>query len=228
MRPGLACWLAIVAVLLAGCGGGKKSLPDNGVSSMTAQQILVQMEKAVGNATSVHVTGGGGTESSAISLDLQLVAGKGGAGHVESGGFSFDLVKTGGKLYVKADKAFLTKYAGKAAPLLEGKWFVVTAKTADFTTFTSFTDLVQLTNGIVSSAGTVTKGSTSKIDGQPAIGITSSKGGTLYVATTGPAYPLELQPATGSGGIKFTDWDEPVTLTAPPNPVDYAKVTGRH
>lgn len=28
------------------------------------------------------------------------------------------------------------------------------------------------------------------------------------------------------GGVKFTDWDQPLTLEAPVNPLDYAKLTG--
>ena len=194
---------------------------------MTPQQILVQMKKAVADATSVHIIGGGGSGKAAISLDLKIAKDKGGAGKIEVGGLSFDIVKIGDKLYFKGGQAFLKQYAGAAATQLQGRWFVVSASTSGFTSFSAFTNLVQLTNGILSSAGAVTKGSTSTIDGQPAIGITSSKGGTLYIATTGPAYPLELKSGTTSGGIKFTEWDQPVTLTAPANPVDFDKLTGK-
>jgi hypothetical protein len=226
MRSALACWLAIVAVLLAGCGG-KKGPSDNGVSSMTPQQILVQMKKAVAGATSVRIVGGGTTGGSKLALDLQLEKGKGGVGHIAVGGVSFDVIKIGPKLYFKGEKAFLRQYAGAAAPLFAGRWFAVSTSVPQFTSFGSLTDIKTLVENIVSSAGTLTKGGATTIDGQPAIAIVdSAKGGTLYVATTGPVYPLELDPGKGKGGVKFTDWDQPVTLTAPSNPLDYAKLTG--
>jgi hypothetical protein len=226
MRSTFACWLAIVAVLLVGCGG-KKGPSDNGVSSMTPQQILVQMKTAVADATSVHIVGGGTNGGSTIALDLQLEKGKGGFGHIAVGGVSFDIIKIGPKLYFKGKKAFLQQYAGAAAPLFAGRWFAVTTSVPQFSNFTSLTDIKTLVDNIISSAGTLTKGNETTIDGQPAIAVVdSAKGGTLYVATTGPAYPLQLNPGKGKGGIKFTDWDQPVTLKAPANPLDYAKLTG--
>ncbi|HEX4520891.1 MAG TPA: hypothetical protein VH063_15025 [Gaiellaceae bacterium] len=228
MRSALACWLAIVAVLLAGCGG-KNGPSDNGIRTMTPQQILVQMKQAVAGASSVHIVGGGTSDGSTLTLDLQLVAGTGGAGHISVGGLSFDVVKIGPKLYFKGEQAFLKRYAGTAASLFAGRWFEVSTAVPQFASFASLTNIVKLTNNIVASAGTLTKGSTTTIDGQPALAIVDSGngGGTLYVATTGPAYPLELDPARGKGGIKFTDWDQPVTLKAPANPLDFAKLTGR-
>ena len=139
----------------------------------------------------------------------------------------FDIIKIGPKLYFKGEKAFLQQYAGAAAPLFAGRWFAVSTSVPQFASFGSLTDIKTLVDNIVSSAGTLTKGGATTIDGQPAIAIVdSAKGGTLYVATTGPVYPLELNPGKGKGGVRFTDWDQPVTLTAPSNPLDYAKLTG--
>ena len=104
---------------------------------------------------------------------------------------------------------------------------MVSTSVPQFSSFSSLTDIKALVDNITSATGTLTKGSTATIDGQPAIGITdSSTGGVLYVATTGPAYPLQLKLGKGKGQVDFTDWDQPVTLTAPAHPVDYAKLTG--
>lgn len=228
MRRAWACWLAIGLVALAGCGGssGPKS---NGVAEMTPTQIIQEMKKAVANATSVHISGTGSTSGTAISLDLQLARGKGGAGHVEVGGYGFDLVRIDGKLYFKADKKALEHYAGGVvANLLAGRWFVVPAGSGGFGSFTPFTNLQALMNQILTASGRVEKGDETKVGGQPAIALTDTKkGGTLYVATTGPAYPLELKPGSNkTGSISFTEWDQPVTLTAPENALDYKKLTG--
>ena len=102
------------------------------------------------------------------------------------------------------------------------------AGSSGFGSFTPFTDLQKLMNQILTASGRVEKGDETKVDDQPAIALTDAKnGGTLYVATTGPAYPLELKPGKdNSGSISFTEWDQPVTLTAPKDSIDYAKLTG--
>jgi hypothetical protein len=227
MRVASACWLAVVAVLLVGCGG-KKSPSSNGVASMTPTQILAQMQKAVAGAESVHIVGAGTTGGSTITLDLELAAGRGGAGHISIGGLGFDIVRVGQKLYFKGDKNFLTHYAGAvAAQLLAGKWFYVPVSTGGFGSFAPLTNMVAITRQILANHGTIAKGGETTIDGQPAITLVDkSQGGTLYVATTGPAYPLALKPGKGKGAIKFTEWDQPVTLTAPAKPIDYSKLTG--
>ena len=49
----------------------------------------------------------------------------------------------------------------------------------------------------------------------------TTKNETLYVATTGKPFPVELtKNGTDGGTIAFAEWDKPVTLTAPANAVD--------
>jgi hypothetical protein len=231
MRFASACWLAAAALLLGLLGGGcgSKSGPaDNGISKETPAQIIAGVQAAVATATSVHVVGAGTSSGTSLALDLQLVAGKGGAGRISFNGLTIRIVRIGPKLYVKGGEAFLRQYAGAAAPLLADRWFVVSARRTGFASLGQLTSIVSLTGHILASHGTLATGETTTIAGQPALALTdTSGGGTLYVATTGPAYPLELRPQTGKTGvISFRDWDEPVTLTAPANPVDYAKLTG--
>lgn len=231
MRFVPARWLAAAALLpgllLAGCGGSSGPR-DNGISKETPAQIIAEVQAAVATATSVHVVGAGSSSGTSLALDLQLVAGKGGAGRISYNGLTIQIVRIGQKLYFKGGEAFLRQYAGAAAPLLANRWFVVSASRPGFASFGQLTDIVTLTGHILASHGTLAKGETTTIGGQPALAITDTTGGgTLYVATTGPAYPLQLRPETGKTGlISFSDWDKPVTLTAPPSPVDYAKLTG--
>jgi hypothetical protein len=227
VRRAWACWLTIFAVVLAGCGGG--GTKSNGVADMTPTQIISEMQKAVSNAKSVHISGTGSSGGTQISLDLQLAAGKGGAGYIEIDGYRLDLVRVADKLYVKADQAALKHFAGSlVAGLLGDKWFVIPSTASGFGSFSQFTDLNKLMKQVLTASGRVEKGSETKIDGQPAIGlIDTKKGGTLYVATTGPAYPLEIAPGgNDKGKISFTDWDQPVTLKAPSGALDYQKLTG--
>jgi len=213
---------------VAGCGGGGGA-KSNGVPDMAPNEILPQIQKDVAGAKSVHIVGTGKAGGTPIALDLQLATGKGGSGHVEVGGFGFDIVRIGDKLYFKADAKALEHYAGGvAAQLLADRWFEVPANSGGFGSFAPFTNLQELTKQILTATGSVEKGDETTIDGQKAIAITdTSKGGTLYVATTGPAYPLKLEAGKkNTGSISFTDWDQPVTLTAPKGAIDYGKLTG--
>ncbi len=218
--------LVVVAVLVAGCGS--KHTPSNGEAAKTPAQIAVDVLAATKDATAVHVSGSGTTGGSPLSLDLHLVAGTGGEGHITLSGLSFDIIRIGSKAYFKGGPAFLKHYGGTvAAQLFKGKWFVAPADSGDFASFTPLTDLAQLTQAIVSSHGKLAKGAETTINGQPAIAIDdTTQGGTLYVATTGKAYPLELKAGSGNTGtIDFTDWDQPETLTAPKGAIDYSKLT---
>jgi len=223
----LACWLAAFGLLLAACGGGGGA-KDNGVASQTPQEIVTSVKAAVKNATSVHFVGGGSSNGQTLALNLKLEKGKGGTGTVSFSGVTIQIVKDGDKLYFKGGSAFLKQYAGQAASLLAGKWLYVPSTMNGFSSFTPLTNMTQLIDKILASHGTLAKGQTTTIDGQPAIAIVDkTNGGTLYVATTGPAYPLELKPKTGNKGlVRFTDWDQPVTITPPPHPVDLSKLTG--
>jgi hypothetical protein len=228
MRSALACWLAAIGLLVAGCGGssGAKS---NGVTDQTPNQILTRMKTDVASAKSVHVTGQIAEGGGGLSLDLQLERGKGGSGTITFGEVTIQIVRDGDKLYFKGNQAFLKKYSGAAAQLLAGKWFVVPSSTKGFSSFAPLTNITGLIGQILGAApSTLKKGDATTIDGQPALAIVdTTRGGTLYVATTGPVYPLELKPKTGSQHISFSDWDEPVTITPPSNPVDLTKLIGK-
>ncbi len=65
------------------------------------------------------------------------------------------------------------------------------------------------------------KTGTTTVAGQAAVGVRdTAQSGTLYVATTGPAYPIQIAKlGAGGGAITFSEWNRPVTLTAPTNAV---------
>ncbi len=67
------------------------------------------------------------------------------------------------------------------------------------------------------------------MNGQKVIGLTDGRGGgTLYVATTGQPYPIQLvSPGNGAEGkITFDQWGTTVTIAAPKSAIDISKLTG--
>lgn len=223
--PALAL-IVLLVILLAGCGGSSSS-SGNGVESKSATEIVAASKAAADAASSVHVSGSIVSGSSPITLDMDLVAGKGGKGKLSENGISFELIQVDGTAYIKGSPAFYRQLGGKAAvQLFEGKWLKAPTASGDFAALASLTELRKLIDTTLASHGTLKKGASTTIDGQGAISVTdAAQGGTLYVATTGKPFPLQLaKGGTGGGKVSFERWDEPVTLTAPANAVDITQL----
>ena len=158
---------------------------------------------------------------------MELLAGKGGQGKIGQEGFTIDLVETGGSVYINGSAAFYRHVGGTAAAqLLQGRWLKAPANSGELASLASLTNLSTLIDTALASHGTLTKGSTTTIAGQPAIAVNdTSKGGTLYVATTGKAYPLEIaKNGKESGKVVLDRWDNPVTLSAPKGAIEISKL----
>lgn len=228
MRSRALGTVAVAAALLAGCGGS--SAKSNGEAAKSAEQILTDTRVAAQSASSVHYSGTIDTNGTRIELDLQLVAGKGGKGIIRLGGQRIDIIRIGAKAYFKGSPAFYRQFGGAAAAqLLKGKWLAASATSGDLASFTPLTDIKSLF-GLVKPHGTLSKSSETTLAGQKVIAIRSSKTdtGTLYVATTGKPYPVELTKPSGPsyGTLRFDHWNEQVTLTAPKGAIDLSKLKG--
>ena len=153
--------------------------------------------------------------------------GKGGRGQISEGGLSFNLILLDGTAYISGSPAFYSHFGGPAAAqLLEGKWLKAPASSGTFSSLGSLTDLDQLLSTALSDHGALAKGPTTTIDGQQVLSVTdASHGGTLYVATTGKPYPIEISKSGKTGGkISFGSWNAPVTLAAPKDAIDLSQL----
>jgi hypothetical protein len=225
--------LALAALLiaaLAGCGGSSSSSSSasgNGIADKSPTDILAATKVASDAATTVHVSGSIVSDGSPITLDMNLLAGKGGRGQLSESGLSFELIQVGKTVYIKGSPAFYKHIGGTAAAqLLDGKWLKAPASDSDFASLSQLTDLRQLVDQTLASHGSLTKAGTSTIAGQKVVGVTDkTKGGTLYIAATGQPYPVEITKAgSGGGKITFDRWNKTVTLAAPANAIDVAQL----
>jgi hypothetical protein len=237
---------AAALVLLAGCGSndsagagpagsaGPTTPAGNGVESKTPKEIIAAAKDALSHADSVHVAGTATGDGQSVTIDVKIKGSAGGAGSITLEGKKVDILRVGRTVYMKADQAFWTSITGnaQAAKLLNGKYLKSTTSDQKLKQIAAFTDVSGLADGVLKAEGTVTKGDKKTVNGTEAIGLVDSAGGgTLYVATTGKPYPLEIAPAPGSsdsGKIDFTDYGKDVDLTAPPaaSVIDVAKLGG--
>lgn len=228
MRIGAATGLVVVVAVLAGCGGGGSS--SNGVAAKTPAEILAAAKTAATHASAVHIAGSILEGTTPLTLDLHLVAARGGTGHMSENGVGFDIIRVGNKAYIRGSEAFYKKFAGAAtAQLLNGKWLVGSAATGRFAALTPLTDLQAFFTGALGPHDKLTKGVETTVNGQKVVALKDgANGGTLYVATTGTPYPVELvSPGNGKEGkVTFDAWNKTVTITAPKGAVDISKLKG--
>jgi hypothetical protein len=217
--------LAALAPALAGCGGSSSS--GNGVASKSPAEIIAATKVAADAATSVHVSGSIISGGAPITLDMHLLAGQGGRGALSENGLAFDLVQTGGTVYIKGSAAFYRRIGGTAAvQLLQGKWLKAPASSSNFKSLSQLTELHLLVDQTLANHGSLTKGGTTTVNGQKVVGVTdNTKGGTLYIASTGQPYPIEItKSGSGGGKISFDSWNKPITVQAPANAIDVAQL----
>jgi hypothetical protein len=201
------------ALAIAACGGGASG---NGIATDSPQAIATAAGKALDVVRSVHVTGTVASGGEKISLDLWLVSGKGARGTMILNGLSAQIVSLGSKLYINGSPAFWKHYGGSAASLFEGKWLETKASSSSASAFANLTNLHSVVGKLLTGATAgkqLTKGKTTTIDGHGAIALMQG-GGTLYVATSGPPYPLELV-KRGGGRLLLSGYNESVSLKAP-------------
>ena len=218
-----AVFAMVLATAIAACGGGST---DNGVASKSPDAIVSAATSAVAGVSSVHVSGSITSGGVPITLDLNLVSGKGGQGSMAENGLSFQIVTLGQEVYINASPAFWRHYAGNAAAqLLEGKWLKGPA-TGQFASLASLTNLQEFFNKLLSNHETLEKGATSTVNGQKVVAVNdTTNGGTLYVATAGKPYPVEIvKSGSPAAQIDFDRFNQSVSLTAPPNAIDVSQL----
>jgi hypothetical protein len=205
-----------LAVTLAGCAGSPSS--GNGVASKMPARIVAIARSAGAGAATVHVAGSIVSDGKPISIDMELVADKGGAGRITLGGLSVELIGINRTLYINASTAFYSRFVGPtAARLLHGKWLKGSTERGALASFAPFANLDKLIDSTLASHGALSRAGTTTVEGQKAIGVSDLvNGGTLYVATTGTPYPIEIvKDGVGVGKLVFDRWNKPVTLEAP-------------
>jgi hypothetical protein len=220
--------LLLAAGMLTGCGSSSQG---NGVAAKTPTEIVTGAKVLADAASSVHVAGSILSGGSPITFALDLRAGRGGRGQLSEDGLGFELIQIRGTVYIKGSPAFYRHIAGPAAAqLLQGRWLKAPASSGSLASLTSLTDLHQLVDATLAGHGALVKGANTTVAGQKVLGVTdTAKGGALYVATTGPPYPIEItQGGAGGGRIVFDHWNAPVSVTAPANAIDITQLRSGH
>jgi hypothetical protein len=208
-RPVLASALCAVALLAAACSSG-----NSGISGKSPTQILSAVKQTLKSATSVKITGRIQQNGMVGTFAITTFSNGDFDGTVTQGTGPIKLIRIGDIDYLNAPKSFYVADGAPAtaAEALNGKWVYGTDTQlglgSDF-------NLKSLSSQISNPQGRVTKGATGTVNGQSAQALHSSSG-TLWVALTGPTYPLqETKSGTTGGVVYFTGWNQGTPPTAP-------------
>jgi len=208
-----------LAAVLGGCGGSS----GNGVASKSPSDILAATKAAADSASSVHIAGTLSSGGSPITLNMYLKSGTGGHGQLAENGLSFELIVVDGSIYIKGSPAFYSHFGGStAAQLFHGKWLKAPATSGELASLASLTNLSKLLDQALTNTSALVKGASTTVGGQPAIELTDpAKDGSIYVATTGQPFPVQLvKRGSESGRVTFSGWNHPISLSPPPNAID--------
>jgi hypothetical protein len=233
MRCWVSTWAVLVLVVagaISACGGSSHhrvaSSSDNGVASRSPEAIVTAAMGAIDRATSVHVAGSIVSGGAPITLDLDPVSGEGGRGAMSESGLSFQVVVLDRVVYINGSQAFWRHYGGViAALLLHGNWLKAPAS-GRFAPLGLVSNPRELFSTLLANHGTLAKGATTVVNGRNVVAVNdTTKGGTLYVATRGKPYPVEVVKSGPQGGrIVFDRFNESVSLNAPANAIDISQL----
>ncbi|GAA4901871.1 hypothetical protein ACFPM3_28050 [Streptomyces coeruleoprunus] len=213
-----------LAALLTACAED----PDegtNGVGKLSAQEIETKAKTAAGAATSVRLSGTLVSKGGTYKLNMRLKT-TGATGSVTTKNSTFELLRVGDVLYMKAGAAFWrqaetsepTEADIQAADKLDGKYVKVPQDDPSYKQLRGFTEMNVLLRGLVVLHGDVTKGARDSIGGIRTIKVAGGEhgeGGTLDVALEGTPFPLQFARGGGGGVVVLSDWNRDFPLTAP-------------
>ncbi|MFF5445161.1 hypothetical protein [Streptomyces sp. NPDC012888] len=211
-----------LAVTGTGCGED----PDkgtNGVGKLAADQIEDKARTAAAAADSVRLSGTVVSGGKSYTLDMRLKS-DAGSGEVKSQDSTFQLLRVGEQLYLKADAAFWGK--SEAAGKLGDKFVKVPEGDPSYKQLRGFTDMDVLLDGLLGLQGKIAKAEEyTKVGTTRTVLLTADKGagGKLAVSLEGTPYPLRLERAGGAGAVELADWGTTFQIEPPPKEqtVDY-------
>jgi hypothetical protein len=204
---------------------------SSALASLPPTSVLAKAQAAMGGAKSVHFTANSTGQNGAGGYDLKLRSNGDATGTITFDGAQLKVVRVGDVAYLSGHPDYLAALA--PGQNLTGKWVEVPASQPAVTNLLGVADLRTGLGGVLLPKGSVAFGPSKAVDGHPTVALvetSSSGGGTVYVAADGTPYPLLIESAPGSGSsssARFSEWDQPVTVTAPPaaQVIDVRKAT---
>ncbi|MGA5192067.1 hypothetical protein [Streptomyces exfoliatus] len=209
----------------------------NGVGRLSAPEIEGKARSAANTARAVRLAGTLVSKGDTFKLNMRLKQ-DGATGSVTTKNSTFELLRVGDALYLKADAGFWSHEAQgdgtptdadtEAADKLDDKYVKVPQGDPSYKQLRGFTDMDLLLAGLIGLHGDKVKGDRDQIGGIRTIKVKGGQagdGGTLDVALEGTPYPLQFARGGGAGIVVLSEWNKDFPLAAPSKDetLDYGK-----
>ena len=198
------------------------------LAGLTAGQIVQKALKDLAAASSVRITGQLPSQEGNVAIDITDVAPASCQGTIAlastgaSGSATAAITKVDGTAYVKLNQSYLENLHVPAweSAELNGKYIKSTSSSA-IADLSHLCVLSTLVNAFTQGGDTgFAKAGTVTVEGQPALALTqpnATDGATVYVSDAAIPVILSLQETGGQlAFLDFTNFNAPVTITAPP------------
>ncbi|MDB1086874.1 hypothetical protein PJ985_04760 [Streptomyces sp. ACA25] len=215
-----------LAAVLIGCGSPDPDEGTNGLAQLPAETIEDRAREAAGDAEALRLSGSVVTEGGSFRLDMRLGP-EGGIGEVSTQGTTFELLRVGEELFIKADAAFWEhqqvdseEEAGldsSPADKLVGKYVKVAPEDPAYEQLSGFTDKSVMLEGLLTLEGERRTGERGELGGVQTIQVVASEGagGVMEISLIGTPYPMRLARGGEAGELRMADWNKEFTLRAP-------------
>ncbi|MBT2443286.1 hypothetical protein J7E93_24965 [Streptomyces sp. ISL-36] len=227
-----------LTAVLSGCAAD----PDegtNGVGKLSPTAIEQKAQSAADSAKAVRLAGTLVSKGGTYKLNMRLKQ-DGASGSVTTKNSTFELLRIGDALYLKADAGFWAHddkpsqassdadADSEAADKLDDKYVKVPQDDPSYKQLRGFTDMNLLLDGLLGLHGEAVKGDRDRIGGIRTVkvkGGEDGEGGTLDVALEGTPFPLRFARGGGAGVVVLSEWDKDFPLREPSagQTLDYGK-----
>ncbi|MEU8617158.1 hypothetical protein [Streptomyces sp. NPDC048623] len=220
----------------------------NGVGRLDAPAIEKKAQTAADAAKAVRLSGTLVSKGGTYKLNMRLKQ-DGASGSVTTKNSTFELLRVGDALFLKADAAFWEHEDGasaspsgsggsghsgsddagsEAADTLGDMYVKVPEDDPAYKQLRGFTDMNLLLDGLIGLHGDLVKGDHDTIGGMRTINVKGGKdadGGSLDVSLEGVPFPLRFARGGGAGVVVLSEWNKDFPLAEPEKDqmLDYGK-----
>lgn len=193
------------------------------LDKFTATQIISKATDAMNATQSLTADMKGISDGEPMTFRMSLNTKGRCTGRMTQDGGNVEIISTGTHFYLKGDDAFLRQMGEGAQQLLHGKWMKTASSSSTAKDMDGVCDLKELLAGLEDKPDHPAKGALTTLDGKRVIPITEKdpKDGSTsvaYVLADGAPYVVKVVTTGGKepGTLLFSDFDQPVSVGAPP------------
>lgn len=214
LRTTVVAFVIVTGAALSGCGSS-----GNALAAEPASQVLKATVKAFDSSTSFHLSASGSSDSETFSFSLELFHDGDASGTIDDAGTTIKLIAIGGFVYLEAPTAFWEHGSVPASIVreLNGKYAKLPQSASG--SVDQFTYSVLAAKLADPGKGTLADKGTATVDGQRVVDLEYAGTGHIYVADSGPPFPVAIDDLNGSGSVNLSAWNQGSPPKVPTNEV---------